>query len=681
VQAFDAFGNMVGGQQATIISQNAAVAALDGGAIARATGNGTTRLIATVQGSTAADTTTVTVQQTVTAVSAVGATSRTGTAGTAVADSLTVRVVDRDGNGVPGVTVAFAAPDGGSLSPATATTRADGTARAQWTLGPAAGQQTATATVAGLPAVTFTAAAGPGAVSRVVLTPESISFDALGQRQALTVQAFDAFGNMVGGQRATVISQNSAVAALDIGPTVRAVANGTTRLIATVQGSTAADTTTVTVQQVIASVLAERSVTAPVGTTFSLRQRALDVNGHIVDGATFSFSSSTPNLAVSAAGVVSVLDAPGGTITTTAGGKSAITEVIAIGYLGNLRDISAGESHACALEVNGGLYCWGLNTSGQLLNGEATGPDACRATSTGCYTRAIRVESSVPFAQIVVGKEQTCALSFGSPARVYCSGAGNRLAAVPGGLFFTILGRGARPNCALMERGEAYCGLSASAAPVRVAGQTVPYDAISTGGGHTCALDYEGRAYCWGENGAGELGNGTTTPSATPVVVAGDLRFSSISAGEGVGGGGFTCGVTQFTGDAYCWGANNHGQLGNGTTNPSTVPVKVSGGREWRSIRAGQATTCATSSNRIYCWGVQTRSNSGVTASTATPAAVEDAWVGISGRPDFDAGAGFGCSIDVNRNYRAVCWGSNAWGQLGNGTTQDSPAATDVQRR
>ncbi|HZG42452.1 MAG TPA: hypothetical protein VEY93_05780, partial [Longimicrobium sp.] len=368
--------------------------------------------------------------------------------------------------------------------------------------------------------------------------------------------------------------------------------------------------------------------------------------------------------------------------TTTAGGMSAVTEVVAIGYLGYLRDISAGESHACAVDRSYKLYCWGLNTDGQLENGEATGPDACRATSTGCYTRAIVVDSTVEFGQVVVGREQTCALSVvRAGGRVFCSGPGNRLAAVPGELSFTILGQGARPDCAIMSRGEAYCGLSASAEPVRVAGQTVPYDAISTGGGHTCALDYEGRAYCWGTNTAGELGNGTTTPSATPAPVAADLRFKSISAGEGVGGGGFTCGVVQFTGEAYCWGANSYGQLGNGTTTPSSVPVKVSGGLEWRFIRAGQAQTCAVSSNRIYCWGVQTRSNTGVTASTATPAAVEDVYVGISGTQQFDAGAGFGCAVAESRDSRAVCWGSNAWGQLGNGTTQDSPAGIDVQRR
>jgi alpha-tubulin suppressor-like RCC1 family protein len=529
--------------------------------------------------------------------------------------------------------------------------------------------------------VTFTAAAGPGAVTRVVLTPDTIRFHSLQQTQILTVQAFDAFGNMVGGQQATIISQNAAVVALDNGAVARATGNGTTRLIAIVQGSTAADTTMVTVQQVVASVSAERRVTAEVGTSFSLRQRALDAYGHTVAGATFTFVSSTPNLTISAAGVVTVAGSPGGTITTTSGGLSAVTEVIAIGYLGNLRDISAGESHACAADVSGALYCWGLNTGGQLLNGQTTGPDACRGTSTGCYTKAIRVEASVPFAQVVVGEEQTCALSFGSPGRVYCSGAGNRLAAVPGGLFFTILGRGARPNCAIMERGEAYCGLSAFAEPVRVAGQTEPYDAISTGGDHTCALDYEGKAYCWGGNAAGELGNGTTTPSATPVAVAGNLRFSSISAGEGVGGGGFTCGVTKFTGDAYCWGANSYGQLGNGTTTPSSVPVKVSGGLEWRFIRAGQAETCAVSSNRIYCWGVQARSNTGVTASTATPAPVDDVFVGIAGTQQFDAGAGFGCAVAESRDRRAVCWGSNPWGQLGNGTTQDSPAGTDVELR
>ena len=94
--------------------------------------------------------------------------------------------------------------------------------------------------------------------------------------------------------------------------------------------------------------------------------------------------------------------------------------------------------------------------------------------------------------------------------------------------------------------------------------------AVSSGTQHTCGVMAGGTAYCWGLNDHGQLGDGTTTQRTNPMLVAGGLRFIEVSAGAS-----HTCGVTAA--GTYCWGANASGQLGDGTTSDRSVPAKVAG--------------------------------------------------------------------------------------------------------
>jgi len=98
------------------------------------------------------------------------------------------------------------------------------------------------------------------------------------------------------------------------------------------------------------------------------------------------------------------------------------------------------------------------------------------------------------------------------------------------------------------------------------------FTALAVGHDHTCGVATGGNAYCWGANYAGQLGNGSVDFSAVPGAVTGGLAFARLTAGNA-----YTCGLTTG-GVAYCWGSNSNGKLGSGsTTNYSTVPVKVAG--------------------------------------------------------------------------------------------------------
>jgi alpha-tubulin suppressor-like RCC1 family protein len=178
---------------------------------------------------------------------------------------------------------------------------------------------------------------------------------------------------------------------------------------------------------------------------------------------------------------------------------------------------------------------------------------------------------------------------------------------------------------------------------------------ISAGDDHTCILKSDGKAYCWGDNSVGQLGNGSTESSMTPVAVSGGHNFESISVGWD-----HTCGVTDAN-DAYCWGRGRYGRLGNGSSENSMIPLAVSGGLSFESVNSGLAHTCGiTTDGDAFCWG---RGEDGILGHNSVASSLVP--VPVSGGLTFgsiNAGSATTCGISTNGD--AYCWGASDFGNL-----------------
>ncbi|MFN0178017.1 MAG: RCC1 domain-containing protein [Gemmatimonadales bacterium] len=239
-------------------------------------------------------------------------------------------------------------------------------------------------------------------------------------------------------------------------------------------------------------------------------------------------------------------------------------------------------------------------------------------------------------------------------------------------LTFTSVGSGPGATCGVTTASAAYCwgynfsgelgdGTTTSQpSPVLVAGG-LSFATASVLGSHTCGVTTTGAAYCWGYNGRGQLGDGTAIDRSSPVLVSGGLTFAAV----GPAGGDFTCGVTT-AGAGYCWGANEVGQLGDGTTTSRTSPVLVAGGQTFSMVTGGSKHACGvTMAGAAYCWGFNGQGllGDGTTTHRTSPVLVAGAltFATISARYQHTCG--------VTTAGTTYCWGVNDRGQLGDGTT------------
>ena len=308
--------------------------------------------------------------------------------------------------------------------------------------------------------------------------------------------------------------------------------------------------------------------------------------------------------------------------------------------------ISAGNSYSCAIE-SGKAHCWGYNGSGELGDGGTASSSVPVAVNTS------GVLAGKTLTQISAGNENTCALD--SAGAAYCWG---------------YNGDG--------ELGDG--GTASSSVPVAVdtsgvlAGKTLTQ--ISAGGDYACALDSAGAAYCWGNNGDGELGDGGTVNSSVPVAVDTSGMLAGKTLTQISAGSDFACAL-DTAGSAYCWGYNGDGELGNDSTNiESNVPVAVDAGgvlagKTLTQISAGWYDACALdSAGAAYCWGYNEDGELGdgtTTTPSSVPVTVDTSGV-LAGKTLTQITVGIYAACALDSAGAAYCWGSNGNSQLGNGS-------------
>ena len=323
-------------------------------------------------------------------------------------------------------------------------------------------------------------------------------------------------------------------------------------------------------------------------------------------------------------------------------GSNVPVPVAVSGLASGVAAISAGGSHTCAVTSAGGGLCWGSNASGQLGDGTTLRSNVPVAVSG--------LASGV--AAIGAGGHHTCAVT-----------------SAGGGLCW---GRN--------DFGELGDGTTADrSVPVAVSGLSSGVAAISVGDDHTCAVSSAGAGLCWGDNSADQLGDGWPPDSSVPVPVTGLSKASSVAAISA--GGDHTCAATS-TGGALCWGHNIVAQLGDGTTLLSSAPVAVSGlASGVTAISGGADHSCAlTSAGGVLCWGRNVEGQLG--DGTTLPGSFEVVPVAVSGLASgvavISAGTDHTCAVTTAGG--GVCWGWNHFGQLGNGTAafRDVPAVVSL---
>lgn len=569
-------------------------------------------------------------------------------------------------------------------------------------------------------------------VESVSVTPATTAIVSLGATQQFSAAARDGSGNTLAGVSFTWSSSDEDCATVNTSGLVTAVGNGVATISAAAAGTNGG--ATVTVAQVgVELVFSVQPVETYAGVTIepAVEVEVRDANGHAVENATETVAlaiGENPG-AGTLSGTTTVVpengvatfddltideDGTGYTLTATTGSVPAATsasfDVVAIGFT----VVGTGDSHTCALTSLGEAFCWGDNSVGQL-------GDETSASSTG----PVPVTGNLRFEELTgSGGDHTCGLTGNGEA--YCWGE-NAMGQLGDGtkinsnvpvraasnFTFTSLAAGVYHTCGVTSAGEAYCwGSNAADAiegyalggpttemcdnpdapyrgdtwpcsptPVAVAGG-MSFRSIAAGAWATCGIAVSGETYCWGWNNFNELGDGTDVDATAPTLVAGDLSFDQVSFGAL-----HACGLVGQ--NAYCWGGGvgtyYYGYLGTGSFDPSSTPASVVGGLGIAALAPSDgnniyAFTCGlTTEGAAYCWGA------GATGALGTTTAPLDCYIRGYASPcsnaplpveggitfvSIDAGSEFACGVAQSGD--AYCWGSNEFGQLGDGTTDDA---------
>ena len=437
----------------------------------------------------------------------------------------------------------------------------------------------------------------------------------------------------------------------------------------------------------------------PANTSVVLQDNATDNLTITTNSVATNFN--TP-IATGAAYAVTVLTQPAGatcTVGSNGSGKVASANVNVAVTCGD--PISAGVAHACAVTAAGGVLCWGANDFGQLGDGTTTTP-AKPVSVTG-------LPATTAVVSLAAGSEYTCALT--GAGSVWCWG-DNSAGQLGDGTFtqsslpvqvlnsggdaalsgVIAIAAGQNHACAVAGDGAAVCwgdntrgelgngSYLGSNLPVPVSGLTDGVAAISAGSYFTCAITTAETASCWGEGSSGQLGSGSAVGVPVPTtVVADSTGHAPLNGVVAVSAGVENACAVSTSGTAFCWGANNSGQLGNGATGASSsMPVAVLSpdGQSVltgvTSLKGGLDDFCAvTSAGAAYCWGVNQRAQIGEATSSGSNLPAQ---VSLLPGDVMAIATGYHQTCALTNGGAALCWALSAGGQTGDSTSSTSPA-------
>jgi alpha-tubulin suppressor-like RCC1 family protein len=361
--------------------------------------------------------------------------------------------------------------------------------------------------------------------------------------------------------------------------------------------------------------------------------------------------------------------------------------------------ISAGGNHTCAVFGSfdfdlGLIECWGQNNFGQLGDGTTTDSNKPVELDWGA--------AAGDFHAVVAGWAHTCAIGNfvdEDPGDVNCWGYNKNGELGDGtnlnqnfpsyslGLSGVVsLAAGDDHTCALLDNGSVKCWgdnefgqlgdgtTNNSNTPVDVKYLVAGVIAITAGWGHTCALIQDGGVRCWGDNEYGQLGDGTDAPYRSVRGMVGGLQNDIVAISAG---GAHTCALER-DGVVMCWGQDNYGQLGDGAATNRNLPVNVDMNIDDPAIElaAGRDYTCAlTRLRKVQCWGGNTSGQlgDGTVITRRLPIVVD-----TRGNDILGITAGWAHTCAAMSKGGVLCWGSNKYGELGNGTNSDSSVPVEV---
>jgi alpha-tubulin suppressor-like RCC1 family protein len=362
----------------------------------------------------------------------------------------------------------------------------------------------------------------------------------------------------------------------------------------------------------------------------------------------------------------SVLRALGITVLTAA---LATPATLQAAPMSDLAGIATGGWHTCAVTAVGRAQCWGWNVDGQLGRGNTVdSPVAVNVTGLASGVRAVAAGSRHSCALLATGTVKCWGENFYGQLGTGGLFPSSLPVDVPGVSGLVTVSAGGHHTCGLTAAGGVRCWGNDSWGQLGGNALTSGIAAVVSGYQHACALTDGGGVKCWGANYRGQLGIGVVSNNvAVPTDVAG-LTSGVVAIGAGAT---HSC-AALANGNVRCWGSNDAGQLGNGTTVDAVLPVDVQGIANATALALGEGQSCTlTATGGLKCWGVNPGNGS------AQPAMFPVDVTGLPGVATMIAG-GFQHVCALIENGAAVCWGANAFGALGNGQVGRSASPVDA---